>query len=88
MKKLSPRPICNDGSGHDGILRKRLEVHCRKCGQCCSGLPGDRDEAQAELRSLGWETRLGLWICVNCTFTTPRGTKFCDSPLVIEDAAQ
>lgn len=52
------------------------EVHCRKCGQCCSGLPGNRDAAAAELRSFGWETRHGLWICVHCTFTTPRGTRF------------
>lgn len=73
---MSKSQICTDGSAFDGVLRKTLEAHCRKCGQASLGLSGNHDMAKAELRADGWETRGGLWICVHCTFTTPRGTRF------------
>jgi hypothetical protein len=63
-------------SVYDGVIRKTWEVHCRICEHPYLGIAGEKPHAIRELRSEGWATRQGLWVCPSCASATPPGTKF------------
>lgn len=54
----------------DGVIERRYEVHCQRCGRGCLHLVSNtKREAEQELYAEGWGKRKGLWVCGVCIVT-------------------